>query len=182
MHNVHSSWSTFQVSPVYSTKILPLLKNVYVCYQHPVVSPTHTFVKLSSPKTFTHANSFFLPLSKTYYTLFTLILQILCPLPTSSLYRNSLIPSLALHLVNPKHEVGLVYSHLFWGTLILSENLWFHSHKIKHIFFFFFVFTATLSIFKLSTLAATTATLSLRSASWLAGWKYTDCNQITFVV
>ncbi len=60
MHNVHSSWSTFQVSPVYSTKILPLLKNVFrllsassgVAYAHickVLISQNfHSFKRLSS--------------------------------------------------------------------------------------------------------------------------------------
>ncbi len=53
----------------------------------------------------------------------------------TSLYRNSLIPSLARHLVNPNQNVDL-QSFLRSTPFIISfaENLWFHFHKIKPIF------------------------------------------------
>ncbi len=105
------------------------IKHAYVCYQLPMVSPTHTFVKFSSPITSTCVNALLPLLSMTRYTLLTLALQMLYPLQTLDHLLNSIdveTPSSLAWPVTLSTRNRRAIFHLpifFWGVPLLALHL-----------------------------------------------------------
>ncbi len=108
---------SFQKVLSHNLKLLPnpiprsTQQTLHFCHQRPVVSPTHTFIKSSSPNTLkSHYRWPTSPLQMSASNILSSFTFLRC---RTSLYENSLIPSLARHLASPKKEVELLSSSSF---------------------------------------------------------------------